>query len=96
MILLLLALQAAPADDIVVVGERLAHLSATVRRGDDGRYRCALDGSSGRASLDGALCRVATRCVRDGAADQAAVAACVEQRKPALLADVRRELERRP
>lgn len=88
------ALQAAatPTDDIVVIGQRLAGLSASVTRDAAGRYHCALDGSSGNGKLDASLCRVATDCVRKGATEQAAVSACVDRRKPKLLADLRAEL----
>lgn len=88
------ALQAAvaPSDDIVVIGQRLQGLSASVTRDGAGRYHCALDGSSGNGGLDASLCRVATDCVRKGATEQSAVSACVDQRKPKLLANLRAEL----
>ncbi|MEP9358180.1 hypothetical protein [Sphingomonas sp. KR3-1] len=89
---LLLMLQEAPQDEIniEVVGRKLAAISATVSKGADGKLGCALSESSGYAKLDGQLCRTATACVRQGARDSAAVKACIDKRKPALLADFKR------
>ncbi|WP_137862494.1 MULTISPECIES: hypothetical protein [unclassified Sphingomonas] len=88
---LLLMLQPAPAPqdelNIEVVGRRLAAISATVGQGAGGKLGCALSASSGYAKLDEQLCRAATECVRKGARDSAAVKACIDKRKPALLAD---------
>lgn len=92
---LLLMLQATPTEDeIIVIGQRFAALSATVGRDTKGRYTCGLSGTSGSAKLDGSLCKTATTCVRKGAADQVQVAACIEKRKPMLLAEFRRSLGR--
>ncbi|MDH4744344.1 hypothetical protein OMP43_09990 [Sphingomonas sp. CBMAI 2297] len=91
---LLLVLQTAPAPqdelNIEVVGRRLAAISATVSQGAGGKLGCALSASSGYARLDEQLCRAATQCVRKGARDSAAVKACIDKRKPALLADFKR------
>lgn len=89
---LLLLLQEAPQDELAieVVGRKLAAISATVRKGADGKLGCALSESSGYAKLDEQLCRTATACVRKGARDSAAVKTCIDQRKPALLADFKR------
>lgn len=88
------AIQAVPSpaeEEIVVIGQRLARLSAFVRQ-DGGRLSCSLSESSGNARLDARLCRTAARCVRDGARENDAVRACIDRRRPALLADLRRFL----
>jgi len=87
-------LQATPApaeEEIIVIGQRLARLSVFVRQ-EGRRMSCSLSESSGNARLDAQLCRAAARCVRDGARENEAVRACIDRRKPALLADLRREL----
>lgn len=81
--------------DIVVIGRRLAGVSANVGRDARGRFTCSLSASSGSGRLDAELCRTASRCVREGANNNAAVAACIDRRKPALLADLRRRLAER-
>uniref|UniRef100_UPI0035CB4703 hypothetical protein n=1 Tax=uncultured Sphingomonas sp. TaxID=158754 RepID=UPI0035CB4703 len=91
-----LAVQGAapPAEepDIVVIGRRLAALSVAVGRDARGRFTCGLSASSGNARLDEQLCRTAAQCVKTGAINHAAVSACIDGRKPALLEDVRRTL----
>jgi hypothetical protein len=89
---MLLMLQEAPADElnIEVVGRKLAAISATVSQGAGGKLGCALSDTSGYAKLDEQLCRTATQCVRKGAREQAAVKACIDKRKPELLADFKR------
>jgi hypothetical protein len=97
-LLLLAALQTAPAPapaeegDIVIIGQRLASLAVMVGKDSRGRFTCDLSQSSGNARLDEQLCRTAATCVRKGAADKAAVSACIDRRKPALLADLRTSL----
>ena len=81
--------------DIVVIGRRLAGLSVNVGRDARGRFTCGLSASSGSGRLDAELCRTASRCVREGATDNAGVAACIDRRKPDLLADLRRRLAER-
>lgn len=92
---LALAAPSAPGaeTDIVVLGRRLAEMSTTIGRDDRGRFTCGLTGSSGNVRLDGQLCRAATRCVRQGARDRAGTRACIERRKPALLANFRRSID---
>jgi hypothetical protein len=94
--MLVQAVPAAPEDEIVVVGRKLAAISATVTRGPDGKLGCALSESSGHASLDAQLCRAASQCVRKGAADAASVKACIDGRKPDLLAAFRQSWGKRP
>lgn len=93
---LALALQglAPPAAEpnIVVIGRRLAAVSVTVGRDLRGRFTCGLSASSGNARLDEQLCRTASKCVKGGANDRAAVSACIDGRKPSLLENVRRTL----
>lgn len=81
--------------DIVVIGRRLAGLTVNVGRDARGRFTCGLNASSGSVRLDAALCRTASRCVREGASNHGAVAACIDRRKPALLTDLRRQLAER-
>ncbi|WP_066812635.1 hypothetical protein [Sphingomonas asaccharolytica] len=85
---------AVPADqpDIVVVAERLKQVTVTVGRDPRGRSTCALSRSTGSASLDGQLCKTAAKCVKSGAVAPAAIAGCIDARKPALLDDLRRSL----
>lgn len=93
---LLLLLQAAPVEDeIVIIGRRLAQISAHVVRDPRGRYHCALTGETGNARLDASLCKAATKCVQKGAVGQTQVSACLEARKPGLLAELRRSLGRK-
>lgn len=94
-LLALLTAQPLPAEtDIVVIGKRLAGVSVMVGRDASGRLTCGLDRSSGDASLDAQLCRAAAKCVGKGLVDHAGVAACVERRKPELLAQLERSLAR--
>lgn len=87
---------AAPADqpDIVVIAERLKQVTVTVGRDPRGRSTCALSRSTGSASLDAQLCKTAAKCVTSGATAPAAIAVCIDARKPALLDDLRRSLGR--
>lgn len=78
-------------EEIVVLGRRLAGISVTMARNPAGKLECSISQSSGSARLDEQLCRTAAKCVKTGAAD---VAACVDARKPALLADLRRAMAR--
>ncbi|MCP4027571.1 MAG: hypothetical protein GY736_14870 [Sphingomonas sp.] len=93
---LALAVQGTPLPaeepDIVVIGRRLAALSVRVGRDPQGRFTCGLSQSTGNARLDEQLCRTAAKCVKTGAIDQVAAAACIDRRKPALLEGVRRSL----
>jgi len=93
-LLLLAMIQDAPPivgeeTDIVVIGHRLDRIQVAVGRDDRGKFTCELSLSSGRDRLDALLCRTAAACVRHKAAD---VQACVNARKPELLADVRKSL----
>lgn len=95
MILLALMLQALPVQeepDIVVIGKRLERVSVIVGRDARGKFTCGLNQSTGSARLDASLCKTAATCVRSRAKD---VQACVDARKPALLADVRQSMEHR-
>jgi hypothetical protein len=95
-LLLLASIQTAPAPadegDIVVIGQRLAKLSVMVGKDPRGRFTCNLSETSGSAQLDAQLCRTASKCVATGAGDATAVSACIDRRKPALLADLRSSL----
>lgn len=88
----LVTASAPPEDDIVVIGRRLAGISVMVGRDAKGRYTCDLSASTGNARLDERLCKTAATCVRKGAASKEAVSACIDERKPALLDQVRAEL----
>jgi hypothetical protein len=92
---LLMAAAAADQSDIVVMAQRLKGVTAVVDRDDRGRFRCAVSQSTGLPRLDQALCKTASKCVRDGARDANAIDACVTARKPALLNDVRAQLKAR-
>jgi len=86
--------EAPPAEaDIVVIGRRLNALSVIVGKDDRGRFTCRLSESSGSPTLDVQLCLAASKCVAKGAKD---VAACIDKRKPALLADLRASMGARP
>lgn len=99
-VLLALMFVAAPAaaaeNDIVVIAQRFSGLAANVERDGAGRYHCSLNGTSGSLKLDGQLCKAATKCVRKGAADSAAVKTCIEGAKPKLLADFKRSYQAQP
>jgi hypothetical protein len=89
------AASAAEESDIIVIAQRLKGVTAIVDRDDRGRFRCAVSQSTGLPRLDQALCKTASKCVRDGASDADAVNACVTARKPALLDAVRTQLKAR-
>jgi hypothetical protein len=90
------AVQTAPVPDeqpdIVVIGKRLQAVQVNVGRDPRGRFTCALSQSTGSAKLDGQLCKTAATCVRKGAVEAAAVSACIDARKPALLDDLHKSL----
>ena len=92
---LLMATAAAEDSDILVIAQRLKGVTAVVDRDDRGRFRCSVSQSTGLPRLDQALCKTASKCVRDGASDADAVNACVTARKPALLDEVRTQLKAR-
>jgi hypothetical protein len=96
-LLLLAATQVAPPlteaeQDIVVIARRLSGASAIVGRDARGRFTCSLNASTGNATLDNRLCKTAANCVKSVGADQAKVSACIDRRKPQLLADVRQAM----
>ncbi len=95
-LLLAASAPAAQGDDIIVIAQRFAGMTASVTRDATGKYRCALSDTSGSAKLDGQLCKAATKCVRKGAADSAEVKACIEGAKPKLLADFKRSYQAQP
>ncbi len=74
--------------DVVVVGRQASY--GIVRRDARGNYSCALNRSSGDRRLDSRYCRAATDCVRKGARKIEAVHTCIDQRKPTLLAEMKR------
>ena len=93
---LLLSLQAAPAEpvpEIVVLGN-LRSIQATVGQDREGNWHCSLDRSTGRARLDDRFCRAVTRCVREGASDQAQVNTCIRETRARLVRQVERAMER--
>lgn len=98
--LVLLALALLPQEaqepeetDIIVIGRRLSAMQVVIGRNERGKSTCGLTASSGSKRLDESLCRTAAKCERKGARDNAEVQACVEARKPELLAAVRRALD---
>lgn len=96
-VLLLAAVQPAVSsveNEIVVIGRRLNSISTMVGKDETGRFTCSVDKSSGNRNLDKRLCKTTVRCIRDGAADDSAIKACVDAEKPKLLAKLRRELKR--
>ncbi len=76
----------APEPDIVIIGRRLSALSVIVGKDAQGSFTCSLTESSGSPTLDVQLCLTASKCVIKHAKD---VTACINKRKPALLADLR-------
>lgn len=75
----------AEEDEIVVLARRLEQVAVVVSRDPQGRMQCGVSPSSGNLKIDSRLCETAARCVRKGAADNAAVKACIDKRKPDLL-----------
>ena len=86
---------AAEANEILVVAERLQRVTVRVTQDHEGHWYCSMDASSGVPSLDANLCKAVTKCVRKGAATEAATRACVTDSKAFLLAQYRREWARR-
>lgn len=75
--------------EITVVAQRLRQVSAHVSRDALGKYQCGLDETTGLKTLDSALCKAVTDCVRKGKDSQADVRTCVEKARPSLLARIR-------
>ena len=92
--LLMLAAQAEPEADIVVVAQRLAALEVNVGRDAKGRFTCGLSQSSGNLRLDRRLCKASAGCAKKHGSDAQAVKACVTAGKPKLLAQLRAEFAR--
>jgi hypothetical protein len=100
---LLLALQATELppeppvtdEEIVVIASRLNEITARVSRDPKGRYHCGLSGSTGRLSLDKALCKTVTQCVKKGNIAEAAVRQCVDAEKPKLIAKIRKQARKK-
>ncbi|MEO1046443.1 MAG: hypothetical protein AAFX04_13460 [Pseudomonadota bacterium] len=99
---LLLSLQAASQSspesvdaEIVVIGQQLNNLSVMVGRDPKGDLTCSLDKSSGSLRLDKRLCKTAAKCVRDNEDNpsDAVIKACIDDKKPKLLAKLRREMK---
>jgi hypothetical protein len=91
-LLLLLAVQTVPAEEeIVIIAKRFSGIQVTVGKDARGRFTCSLNASSGNVGLDKRLCATAAGCVAKGARTQETARACIEQRKPQLFADFRRE-----
>ncbi|WP_086607004.1 hypothetical protein [Erythrobacter donghaensis] len=96
---LLLAAPVAPLplsepDSEILVLANLRSVSVNVGQDREGRWHCGLDRSTGRASLDDKLCRAVTKCVRKGAADTAAVDACIRTRRAGLVREVERAMKK--
>lgn len=81
---------AAPAgadQEITVMGQRMAALSVILGRDARGKLACNLSASSGDARVDAQLCKTAARCFKQGSSQPAAMRACIDMRKPAILED---------
>lgn len=86
----------APVEDrILVMAERLRAIEASVGQDQSGRWRCSLSGTSGSGSIDDALCRATTGCVREHRNDREAIEQCVERHRSGILADFRRAIRGR-
>lgn len=104
MIISALLLAAAPAaeppmtvdEEIVVIGQRLQGISVLVGRTPDGDLTCSVDRTSGSTRLDKRLCKTAAKCVRDNSDNpvDAVIKSCIDQKKPKLLAQLRKEMRR--
>ena len=82
-------------EEIVVIARRMNEISVNVGRDPKGRYRCSLSASTGFRRLDDRLCKTVTKCVRKGAANDAAIKECVATSKPKLIEQLRREAGKR-
>jgi hypothetical protein len=91
--LLLFQTPAAPVveDEILVIGRRLEQATVNVSKDKQGRFYCSMDVSSGNVKLDERLCRAAAKCVMKGASTSDAVRACIDKKKPKLLAQFIKE-----
>jgi hypothetical protein len=81
-------------DEIVVIGRRLEQASVNVSKDKQGRFYCSMSVSSGNVKLDETLCRAAAKCVMKGASNSDAVRACIDKKKPKLLAQFLKERQR--
>jgi hypothetical protein len=85
---LLAQVDAVPVDqEITVMGARLQALSVMLGHDARGKLACNLSESSGNAGVDEQLCKTAARCFKQGATEHAAMHACIDARKPAILED---------
>ena len=82
-----------PVPKIVVLG-RVRSLQANVGQGPDGEWYCSLNVSTGRPSLDERFCKAVTKCVRKGAADDAAVDQCIRTSRKRLVSRVEKEMQK--
>lgn len=93
----LLAMQVAapPAEDeIVVIARNFARVKVNIGFDRQHHMHCSLSGTSGNLNLDEKLCRATAKCVRKVGTDSPAIRQCVEDKKPKLLADFRKEWQR--
>ena len=74
------------ADGEIVVTAKVEQLSLTLGRDAAGRTTCGLSRSSGDVAIDEAMCRRASRCMKRGEIDRAALDICIAGQKKALVA----------
>lgn len=87
-------MQATVDEEIVVIGKRLQGISVLVGRTPEGKLTCSVDRTSGSTRLDKRLCKTAAKCVRDNSDNpsDARIKACIDKKKPKLLAQLRKEM----
>lgn len=94
---LLLTLQAAqaaePVPEIVVLGN-LRSVQVSVRQDPEGKWHCSMNKSTGRLSLDKSFCKAVTKCVREGADNQAKVESCIRGTRSGLVRKFEREMKK--
>jgi hypothetical protein len=75
--------------EITVIAQRLRQIGVHVSRDAQGKYQCGLEETTGLKTLDSALCKAVTGCVRKGKDSRDDVRACVDKARPSLLARIR-------
>lgn len=82
-------------EEIVVIARRLNEITARVSRDPKGRHYCSLSATTGRLSLDKALCKAVTQCVKKGNTQEVAIRQCVDAEKPKLIANIRKQTKKK-
>ncbi len=76
--------------EILVIAQRLPGISVWLSRNPQGKFVCGMNASSGSARMDEQLCKAAALCLKRGAQAPEQVGACINARKPQLMAEFKK------